>query len=475
MMHLQQYSQLSVLEMANLVRRKEVSPVELVQAAIEAIRATDEHLNAYSAVFADTALARATELEHEARQGNMQGSLHGVPFAVKDLFNVQGTRTQRGSHLYADFVSVETAPAVERMLAAGAILVGKNTTAELGWKASSQSPLYGVTRNPWDPARTAGGSSSGSAVAVAAGTVPISLGSDGGGSLRIPAAFCGVFSLKAQLGRIPTHPVSSTEHLSHAGPMTNSVADYVLALDVLAGPDARDPNSLPRSGIATLEQLGRRDSPIRCAYAPALFGKSVAPSVDRCIRDAVGRMKRELPIEVIETIPDWSDPIEIFEALWTARGSIYRQLDDDARSKLDPGLRRMVEHSSAISVADHLRTLQKRADFCRRVAEWFEDFDVLLLPTVPIEPFAAQDDGPPDMDPDPPVPWARWTPFTYPFNLTGQPAASIPCGWSDSGLPVGLQVVARRFDELTVLQLCSMWERIFDWRSKRPSIFAGAH
>jgi aspartyl-tRNA(Asn)/glutamyl-tRNA(Gln) amidotransferase subunit A len=267
--------------------------------------------------------------------------------------------------------------------------------------------------------------------------------------------------------------LSPSEHLSHAGPITNSVADYALALDVLAGPDPRDPNSLPRSGIDYLGELDQRAAPMRCAYAPTLFGKPVASGVDRCIRSAVDLMKRDLPIEIIETTPDWPDPVETFEKLWTARGTLYADIAESAKRKLDPGFSRMIDRSSEICVSDHFRTLQKRADFCRRVAEWFADFDLLLLPTVPIEPFRAEDDGPPDMDPAPAVPWARWTPFSYPFNLTGQPAASIPCGWLDSGLPVGLQVVAKRFDELSVLRFCSMWERLFDWRARRPAIFAG--
>jgi aspartyl-tRNA(Asn)/glutamyl-tRNA(Gln) amidotransferase subunit A len=472
--NLSQYARLTASDMATHVRRGELSPVDLVRASLDAIAATEPHLNAYSEVFGQPSLQLAAELESEARKRSFRGPLHGVPFAVKDLFNVKGTLTRRGSHLYANAMSQDTAPAVERLLVAGAILVGKNTTPELGWKASSNSPLYGVTRNPWAPDRTAGGSSSGSAAAVAAGTVPISLGSDGGGSVRIPASFCGIFSLKASLGRIPTHPLSPTEHLSHAGPMTNSVTDYALALDVLAGPDARDPNSIPRSETSYSALLDRRQSPIRCAFAPSLFGKPVAAAVAGCVNRAIEELRRDPRVEVIDATPPWNDPIEIFEALWTARGSLYLETDDHARTKMDPGFARMVERSSKLSVAGHLRALQKRAEFSRAVSEWLQDFDVLLLPAVPIEPFRAEDDGPEGMDLTVAVPWARWTPFSYPFNITGQPAASIPCGWSDAGLPVGLQVVGRRFDDLTVLQFCRVWEQLFDWRAKHPQIFAGA-
>lgn len=465
---------MTAADMARHVRSGELSPVELVRASLDAIAATDVHLNAFSEVFERSALAQASQRETEARKKEFRGPLHGVPFAVKDLFNVKGTLTRRGSHLYAEAIAQETAPCVERMLAAGAIMIGKNTTPELGWKASSNSPLYGVTRNPWNPRQTAGGSSSGSAAAVAAGAVPIALGSDGGGSMRVPAAFCGIFSLKANLGRIPTHPLSPTEHLSHAGPMTNSVADYALALDVLAGPDHRDPNSMQENASSYLANLDARQAPLRCAFTPTLFDKPVARTVQATVRRAIDRMQGELPVEVTELTPPWQDPIDTFDSLWTARGSLYLELDEGSKGRIDPGFARLIELSSKLRVADHLRALQKRAEFCRAVAGWFEQFDLLLLPMVPIEPFLAEDDGPPDMDPSPAVPWARWTPFSYPFNLTGQPAASIPCGWSDAGLPVGLQVVGRRFEEMTVLQFCHLWERIFDWRRNLPTIHATA-
>jgi aspartyl-tRNA(Asn)/glutamyl-tRNA(Gln) amidotransferase subunit A len=471
-MKLADYVGMSAIQMARGIGRGDLSPVELVRAALAAIDATDASVNAYSEVFAKRALTEAAILEAEARRGQLRGPLHGVPFAVKDLFNVEGTCTRRGSLLYADSASKGTAPAVERMFAAGAVMVGKTTTAELGWKASSNSRLTGVTRNPWKLDRTAGGSSSGSGAAVAAGTVPIALGSDGGGSLRIPAAFCGVVSMKAHLGRVPTYPPSASEHLSHAGAMTRSVADSALALDVLAGPDPRDPNSLPPAPVR-FSEAATRGRPLRCAFAPTLFGASVDTDVARVVRAAIDRIAALPNIELVETTPDWDDPIEIFEALWIARGSVYLHLCSEDREKLDPGLARMVERSAAITIADHLNTLQRRADFCRRVANWFEDFDLLLLPTVPIQPFDAERDGPADMDQYPTVPWARWTPFSYPFNLTGQPAASVPCGLTDTGLPVGLQVVGRRFDEDSVLALCEAWERSFDWRRRHPPVFAG--
>jgi aspartyl-tRNA(Asn)/glutamyl-tRNA(Gln) amidotransferase subunit A len=307
---------------------------------------------------------------------------------------------------------------------------------------------------------------------VAAGTVPISLGSDGGGSLRIPAAFCGIFSMKAHLGRIPTYPVSPAEQLSCAGPMTRTVADYALALDVLQGPDERDPNSLPASGVSYVAALSAPRAPLRVVLAPTLFGKEIAPEVEAVVRSAFERIRAEPAIEEVRTELPWADPVGVFDSLWVARASLYKDLEPAKRALLDPGFARQVELASAIPVEDHLRALQARARFCRTVAQSLKAFDLLVMPMVPIEPFAAEADGPADMDPSPPVPWARWTPFSTPFNVTGQPAASVPCGWTSSGLPVGLQVVGRRFDEAAVLRFCAGWERVFDWRARRPAVFA---
>jgi aspartyl-tRNA(Asn)/glutamyl-tRNA(Gln) amidotransferase subunit A len=471
-MELRDYAALSAVEMARLVRTGEVSPVELVEASLDAIEQTEPAVNAYSAIFHDDARKRAAQLETEARAKSFRGPFHGVPVGIKDLFLVDGYRTQRGSRLYVDSVATETAPSVERLLAAGAVMVGKTTTPELGWKAASNSPLYGVTRNPWDVSKTAGGSSAGSAVAVADGTVPLTLGSDGGGSMRVPASFCGIFSLKPTLARVPTYPLSPTEHLSHAGPMTSRVEDYALALDVVQGPDARDPQSLPTAGLSYRETLG--DLPkLRCVLAPTLFGASVDPAVAAVIAGAFGEIAAHLPVEIVDRKLDWPDPVDIFDALWVARGALYGGLKPEDMARIDPGFARMVARSASIRLEDHFRTLQARAAFNRAVAEAFETFDLLVMPMVPIEPFAAEADGPPDMDMDKPVPWARWTPFSYPFNITGQPAASVPCGWSPSGLPVGLQVIGRRFADEQVLQFCAAWEKHFNWGRRTPGVHAG--
>lgn len=458
--------------MAREVRTKRVSPVELVQCSLDAIERTDEQINAWCEVVAGPALERARVLESEALKGEFRGPLHGVPIGVKDLFLTAGVPTRKGSILSSSYVPQETSPAVARMLEAGAIMIGKNTTAETGWKAASTSPLTGVTRNPWDPKLTTGGSSSGSAAAVAAGTVPISLGSDGGGSLRIPASFCGVFSLKPTLGRVPTFPLSASEQLSHAGVLTQTVQDSALSLDVLQGVHAMDPNSLPREQRSYLDGLTDPPPRLRVAMLPTLFNHPVSAEVARIIGSGFDRIGGLSQVEVCTLDPGWKDPIDIFDRLWVAR--VASRIHDNAvdLQKVDPGLARMIGLAQGLSLQGHLQALQQRATFSRQVSEAFETVDLIITPTVPIEPFAAECDGPSDMDSSTPVPWARWTPFTYPFNLTGHPAASVPCGWTSQGLPVGMQVIGGRFAEAMILQFCAALEAEFRWQERRPPVFA---
>lgn len=463
---------LSASEMAALVRGREVSPVDLVEASLAAIERLDPTLNAFCLVAADQARAEARAREEEAVHGRLRGALHGVPIGVKDLFLTAGVRTARGSVAYRDFVPTESSPAVERSLAAGAIMVGKTTTPEFGWKGTANSPLTGVTRNPWDPSRQAGGSSAGSAVAVSARMVPATLGTDGGGSVRIPAAFCGIFALKASLGRVPYYPASVTDMLSHGGPMTRTVYDSALWYDLLKGPDPRDHVSLPDEPRSYVAALVEPMPQLRCAFAPTLFGVGVDPAVDRAVRVAVVAFEAETGQRVEEVRPSFESPAKTFETLWVAsRRSGSGPLLASHGRDLDPGFADLIRLADRYTATDVFDALTARAAFCRQVAAFFERYDVLFLPTVPVPPFEAERDVPRGWpDSGSPIPWAEWTPFTPPFNLTGQPAASIPCGVDAGGMPVGLQVVGRRFADATVLQVCHALERILPWHDPVPPL-----
>jgi len=436
-----------------------ISARSVVGRCLSAIKAKNPTLNAFADIYEEEALRLADERDEEAGRGDIRGALHGVPFGVKDLFHVKGRRTARGSAAFADFVPAETAPIVERLEAAGAIIVGKTTTTELGWSGSSVSDYYGATRNPWNAGLTSGGSSSGSASALASGMVPMALGSDGGGSVRIPAAFCGHFALKGSLARIPTYPWSATEMLSHAGPMTLTASDSALLFDILKGPDPRDHHALPDDGLCYCT-TGIDMSGLRIAYAPTLFDVDVDDEVDRVIRNAVDRLKTAFAVSVETVSPDWDDPIRIFETLWVAgRGVAYGKQANGAANGFGPGFANLVRHARRYDLADYLDAVKARAAYAADIHRFFETVDILLTPTIPILPFDAEREAPDGMNGNSDVlPWTGWTPFTYPFNITGNPAASIPAGLSRTGLPVGLQVIGPRHADASVLAFCRALE-----------------
>ncbi|MHA6688227.1 amidase [Mesorhizobium sp. A556] len=457
----------SVSSLKAVLSKGSLTSEALVQESLSRIKRLNPIVNAFSQVYADEALEEARACDREIAQGKSRGPLHGIPMAVKDLFYVTGRLCQRGSVAYRDFVPKATAPIVQRMIEAGAIMIGKTTTTEMGWSGSSNSEFYGPTRNPWNPALTSGGSSSGSGAALAARMVPFALGSDGGGSVRIPAAFCGIFAMKASLGRVPTWPWSATEMLSHAGPMSLSAKDSGLLFNVAKGPDPRDHQALPDDN-ADYTQTGAV-SGLRIGFAPTLFGVDVAPEIARVVQDAVKAIARGLEIDVRLVEPEWPDPIGIFETLWVAgRGVAYGAQAD--LGDFGSGFRRLVEASSAYSLSDYLAAMKTRADFAGSVHALFEDIDLLLLPTVPIEPFAADREAPEGWRSASAVlAWTGWTPFTYPFNLSGNPAASIPCGLTAGGLPVGLQVVGRRHADAQVMAFCQRAEN-FAFIDQLPSL-----
>jgi len=453
----------SLISLAEALRAGTLSACEAVDASLAAAHAAQGRVNAFSLLYDEDARAVAAERDAQRARGEPLGPLHGVPFAVKDLIHVAGEANTRGSRLHAQSRAKETAPVVERLLAAGAVMMGRTTTTEFGWKAASTNPLQGVTRNPRRPALTAGGSSCGSAAAVASGAVSLAVGSDGGGSVRVPASFCGIYALKGTLGRVPAWPWSATEMLSHVGPMTADAADSALAFDVLSGVHWRDPQSLPKEA-ASYQAVVAQPLPagLRVAYAPTLFGARVDPQVQHVVQSAVKRIASDLALKVDERMPDWPDPFEIFETLWViGRGIVYGETLKGKLEQVDPGFARLVNSARGGTAERYLKAMEQRAAFNQRAARSFEEVDVWLMPTVPVLPFAAEADGPADWNPDSsPVAWGRWTPFTYPFNVTGQPAASLPCGATPDGVPVGLQVVTARHRDGLALQFSAAAERV---------------
>lgn len=427
-----------------------VSPVEVVRAVLARIETIQPQVNAFTRVDADGALRAATESAERWARGEPRGLLDGVPVSVKDMLLLRGGPTLRGSLTIPERGPWrEDAPAVARLREHGAVFLGKTTTPEFGWKGVTDSPKDGTTGNPYDPTRTSGGSSGGSAAAVAWGAGPLSLGTDGGGSVRIPAAFCGVFALKPTYGRVPLYPASPFGTLSHVGPMTRDAADAALLMDVITGADWRDWSQLGQVSEGFRGALGGSLDGLRVAFSPSLGGVPIDPEVASAVRRAVGLLA-ELGAEVEEAEPGFADPVEAFHVLWfSGAARVVQPLDAERRALLDPGLREVCEQGAAYSALDYLAAVDARVALGHTMGRFHARYDLLVTPTLPITAFAAGVEVPPG---SPHRRWTGWTPFTYPFNLTQQPAASVPCGLSSTGLPIGVQLVAARHADALVLR-----------------------
>ncbi|MFF5469804.1 amidase [Streptomyces achromogenes] len=446
-----QLTDLTAVRLLEGYRAGEFSPVEVTGQVLERARRIQPEVNAFVRLTEEDALARARESEERWRRGEPAGLLDGVPVTVKDLLLLRGHPTLRGSTTLTEQGTWdEDAPPVARLREHGAVFVGKTTTPEFGWKAVTDSPLTGITRNPYDTSRTAGGSSGGSAAAVALGAGPLSLGTDGGGSIRVPAAFCGVFGLKPTYGRVPLYPASAFGTLSHTGPMTRDAADAALLLDVIGAPDARDWSALPPAPGSFAEALAGGVRGLRVAYSPSLGGQvAVRPAVAAAVRRAVARLAG-LGAYVEETDPDLSDPVDAFHTLWfTGAARVTQDLSAHRRRLLDPGLREICALGARTSALEYLAAVDVRVRLGRRMGRFHERYDLLVAPTVPVTAFAAGREVP---EGSAHRRWTGWTPFTYPFNLTQQPAATVPVGTDGDGLPVGMQIVAARHRDDLVLR-----------------------
>ncbi|MBB5158164.1 amidase [Saccharopolyspora phatthalungensis] len=441
----------------------ELSPVEATEAALRRIADADSAVNAYCLVDADRALEQARASEQRWQRGAPAGRLDGVPTSIKDIFLTQHWPTLRGSRTIDPHQqwSVD-APSVARLREHNAVFVGKTTTPELAWKGVTDSPLHGITRNPWDPTRTAGGSSGGAAAAVALGMAPLAIGTDGGGSVRIPAAFCGIVALKATYGRIPHYPASPYGTLAHAGPMTTTVTETALMLDVLSEPDSRDWSALQPPRESFRDGLNSGVQGLRIALSIDLgFGTYVDPEVARAVT-AAAQVFEELGAVVEQVDPGITDPVEDFHVLWFAGAAkSVEHLTADQRELLDPGLHEICRQGLTYSAQDYLEATNTRMLLGQRMGAFHQAYDLLLTPTVPIPAFEAGREVPAG---SPSPRWTSWTPFTYPFNMTQQPAASIPCGHTADGLPIGLQLVGPRHADAKILRAARAYEQTNPWR-----------
>ena len=473
---------LSAGALAAEIAARRVSAVEVVDAVLDRIARTDQALAAFVLVAPNEARAQARRVDADLVAGRVLGPLAGVPFSVKDLIFTEGMRTAFGCCAYRDFVPAEDDVVVERVRRAGGIVVGKTTVPELGYGGTGQNPLGPPTRNPWNLDRTSGGSSAGSAAAVASGLGPCSLGSDGGGSIRGPASFCGVYGIKPTMGRVPLHPgtkderlpgVSSWESLEHIGPLTRTVADAALVLSVLAGPDDRDRLSLPSDDVDWRASADGELPRLRVAYSADLGYAAVDPEVRALTERAAQVFERDLGCVVEEAHPGWPDPYSIFWGTVIAETDLVglRRLADQLGDRMSPHLLAAVRTEWT---AEQLTTaLMGRKALYNAAWRFFQRYDLLLTPTMPVPAFEHGLLGPTSIAGRQVAASAR-TWFTCPFNLTGQPAATVPAGWTADGLPVGLQIAGRRLDDALVLRASAAYEAAAPWAHRWPPLAPGA-
>ena len=447
---------LSATELMRLYRDRDLSPVEATRAALDQIERHNPRVNAFCLVDEEGALAAARDSEKRHSKGEPLGRLDGVPASIKDLILTRGWPTLRGSRVVdPDQAWEQDAPSTARLRESGAVLLGKTTTPEYGWKGVTDSPLTGVTANPWDTTRTPGGSSGGAAAAIALGMGRLATGTDGGGSVRIPAAFCGIFGFKATFGRVPAWPVSPFGTLANVGPMTSTVEDGALMLDAISAPDHRDPLSLPPAGYDYADHLDGGVEGLRIAFSPDLGYAKLHPEV----REAVERAARafeELGANVEREDPGFDDPLDYFNVHWYAGAAkALAAYGERERALMDPGLIEVVEEGERYRVLEYLDAVQRRGELGVLMGEFHRRYDLLLTPTMPIPAFEAGVESPQSQSVK--ERWTNWTPFSYPFNLTQQPTATVPCGFAD-GLPVGLQIVGARHDDSLVLAAARAYE-----------------
>jgi aspartyl-tRNA(Asn)/glutamyl-tRNA(Gln) amidotransferase subunit A len=445
----------SAADIIGLYRSKRVSPVEVATATLDRIDRLDRLYNAFAMIDREGALRDARASEKRWWRGEPDGLVDGLPVTVKDLVAVKGMPTRRGSRTTSPLPSEEDGPPVARLRQQGAVFLGKTTTSEFGWKAVTDSPLTGVTRNPWDARLTSGGSSGGAGVAAALGLGTLHLGTDGGGSIRIPASFCGVFGFKPTFGVVSVHPHSPALTLWHQGPLTRTVSDAALMLTVMAGPDIRDWYAGPELGINYRDGLGDGVQGLRVAYSRTLGYAKPDPSVVSLVDKAVEDLAR-LGAHVEEIDPGLDDPIEIMQPLWSVGLALgVARMTSDDRALLDPPLLDLAEPGFRLTALDYRQLEKARESFGRRMAMLHAKYDLLVTPQLAIAAFAAGHEVPPESQMDR---WWEWSPFTYPFNLTQQPAAAVPCGFATSGLPVSMQIVGAKYSDALVLRAAYAYE-----------------
>ena len=456
---------LSAAELGRRIARREVSPVEVARAHLARIALLDAKLNAFLLVTTNRALAEAAVAEREIAAGQVRGPLHGVPMALKDLFDTAGVRTTAGSKILAENVPARDAAAVERLRAAGLVLLGKTNLYEFAFGTTNDNPHYGPARNPWDLERSPGGSSGGSGAALAMGLCAVSLGTDTGGSIRIPAGACGVVGLKPTLGRVSRRGVTPLAwSFDTVGPMTRTVEDVALMLNAIAGPDAEDEWCAARPAEDFTRDLEAGVRGLTLGLPREWFFEGVEPGIEATVRDAIGVLEREGARRVEMPLPGMADAHTAHHAILAAEAAAFhgpwlRERPDDYGSDVRRGL----ELGQLIPAVDYVNARRVQAIVRATFRAALAEADVLVTPCLPQPPLRV---GEP-MSREPAVAWNR---LLTPVNMAGFPAISLPCGFGGAGMPVGLQIIGRPFEEALLLRVARAYERVTAWGMRRPPV-----
>jgi Asp-tRNA(Asn)/Glu-tRNA(Gln) amidotransferase A subunit family amidase len=461
-------------EMAEKIRTQDITSQEITEIIIERIKEVNPLVNAYCTTTFDLAREMAKIADEKVKKGEKLGLLNGVPTSVKDLMQTKGIRTTYGSKLYEQFIPEQDDIAVKRLKEAGCVLMGKTNTPDFGHIALTNNLIFGQTKNPWDLEKNSGGSSGGAASAVASGLGPLALGSDGGGSIRVPSSLCGVFGLKPTFGRIPRYPTIGIAFwtMDHYGPITRYVKDAALMLDVMKGNHPSDNNTFPDIGVNYIDNIEEKSQKLNIGVSMTLgFFRSLEDEIEKCVLDSAQKFE-EFDWNIENSNIKIKKTERAFGMLVSSGYASDLKKDFEKNPEdISPDLASIINYGSSLSAMDIGRAKAVRKEVYKVFDQYFKEYDVLITPTTPICAFKIEMGERGTIFPiikGKALNITSWMSYTYPLNMTGLPAASIPCGWTSEGLPIGMQIIGRRFDEKTVLQVSKAFEEIAPWQDKRP-------
>lgn len=452
------------------IKRRDISATEVMAETLKRIELVEPRINAFATLSPELAMEQARAADEAVMRREPLGALHGLPISAKDLIAVKGLRFASGSRATASNVAAVNAPSIDRVLAAGACMIGKTTTSEFGCKAVGDSPLTGITRSPWNLEKTPGGSSCGAAASIVAGVSPLALGTDGGGSVRIPASFSGLVGFKAQFGRVPVFPVSATPTLAHVGVLGRTVGDVALLLQVISGHDCRDPSAVAGPVPDYVSACGSPVKGMKIAWSRTLGYACPDPEVVQVTEKAVRKFEEMGCVVVdVDKVFD-SDPIDIWMSeFYAGVGVRLKQILAKQREILDPAVADLLSDALSQSSEEYYSKVFARYELREQVRQFFEKFDLLMTPATPCAAFNVGLNAPPNLTHRNPVSWVY---YTYPFNLTGQPAASIPAGFTQKGMPIGIQMVSRINSEVDIFRAAAALEAYQPWFERYPRFAA---